>query len=68
MRQFLLVEAHYLRMLATVKALVAIGEPELIISDYLFIPKEANAADSSLAVFFSPPPYFSELLERPECL
>ena len=38
-------------MLATAKALVAVGEPEIAISDFSFFTKRSNAAELMLAGF-----------------
>jgi len=49
--KFLLVEPRDVRMLATAKALVAVGEPEIAISDFSFFTKRSNAAELMLAGF-----------------
>ena len=53
-------------MLATVKALVAVREPEIAISDFLFFTQKHQNSRFILSSHFSPPSTLSELLERTE--
>ena len=64
----MLVGARNFRMLATVKALVAVGEPNITMSDFRFFTKRSNVAESLLAGFNSAPLALSVLLERQSAL
>mmetsp|Transcript_71290 Transcript_71290/g.143519 ORF Transcript_71290/g.143519 Transcript_71290/m.143519 type:complete len:93 (-) Transcript_71290:68-346(-) len=64
--EFLLVGARDLRVLATAKALVAVGEPKIAISDFSFFNQSSQITADLVGSRFLPPSALSESLKRQE--